>query len=197
MHLHAVSTVRRSLALTVALFTLAVLTLLQPLTGTAHETREVATDYSFVVGFINEPAIQGDTNGIWLEVTRAEAPVLDLADTLQAQVIFGDQTRDMTLSPAFGEDGVYEAVFIPSQPGDYTFRFFGQIEGVDVDETFTSSPEGFDSVQARTELEFPGTEGEVGDAGDGDTMSVAMPLAAGAIVVLIGAGGLAIRRRAS
>ncbi len=126
----------------------------------------------------------------------AEAPVLGLADTLQAQVIFGDQSRDMTLTPAFGEEGVYEAVFIPSQPGDYTFRFFGQIDGVDVDETFTSSPEGFDSVQPRAEFEFPGSEGEVGD---GDTNSVAMPLAAGAVVLLLGAGasGLAIRRRSA
>lgn len=194
MHLHAITTARRSIMLVAAAFALAVITLLQPLTTSAHEAREVATDYSFVVGFINEPAVQGDTNGIWLEVTMAEAPVLGLADTLQAQVIFGDQTRDMPLIPAFGEEGVYEAVFIPSEPGDYTFRFFGQIDGVDVDETFTSSPEGFDSVQLRADLEFPGSTGEVGN-GDDDRTSVAMPLAAGAVVLLAGVAGLAVRRR--
>ena len=193
MNLHAITTARRSIMLMVAAFVLAVITLLQPLTTSAHETREVATDYSFVVGFISEPAIQGDTNGIWLEVTMAEAPVLGLADTLQAQVIFGDQTRDMTLTPAFGEEGVYEAVFIPSEPGDYTFRFFGQIDGVDVDETFTSSPEGFDSVAPRADFEFPGGTGEVGRTDD--TTSVAMPLAAGAVVLLLGVGALALRRR--
>ncbi len=194
MHLHAITTARRSIMLMVAAFALTVITLLQPLTTSAHETREVATDYSFVVGFIDEPAVQGDTNGIWLEVTMAEAPVLGLADTLQAQVIFGDQTRDMTLTPAFGEEGVYEAVFIPSEPGDYTFRFFGQIDGVDVDETFTSSPEGFDSVAARVDLEFPGSTGEVGGSDD-DTASVAMPIAAGAVVLLLGVGALTLRRR--
>jgi len=193
MHLHAIATARRPIILVVAAFALAAITLLQPLTTLAHETREVSTDYSFVVGFINEPAVQGDTNGMWLEVTMAEAPVLGLADTLQAQVIFGDQTRDMTLTPAFGEEGVYEAVFIPSEPGDYTFRFFGQIDGVDVDETFTSSPEGFDSVAPRADLEFPGGTGEVGRTDD--TTSVAMPLAAGAVVLLLGVGALALRRR--
>ncbi len=196
MNLHAIPSARRNVVVLFAAFTMAVFALAQPFAASAHETRVVATDYSFVVGFINEPAVQGDTNGMWLEVTMAEAPVLGLADTLQAQVIFGDDTRDMALTPAFGEEGVYEAVFIPSEPGDYTFRFFGQINGVDVDETFTSSPEGFDSVAARTDLEFPGSTGEVG-SNDGDTMSVAMPLAAGAVVLILGAGGLALRRRSA
>ena len=194
MNLHAITSVRRSLVLMVIAFAMAAIALVQPFAASAHETREVATDYAFVVGFINEPAVQGDTNGIWLEVTMAEAPVLGLADKLQAQVIFGEQTRDMTLTPAFGEDGVYEAIFIPSQPGDYTFRFFGQVDGVEVDETFTSSPERFDSVAARVDLEFPGSEGEVGNS---DTNSVAMPIAAGAVVLVLAASGLALRRRSA
>ncbi|MEJ7839930.1 MAG: hypothetical protein WKF81_14045, partial [Thermomicrobiales bacterium] len=59
-------------------------------TVSAHETRVVLTDYSFVVGFVNEPAISGDTNGIFIEVTKADVPVEGLADTLQSRVIFGD-----------------------------------------------------------------------------------------------------------
>ena len=171
---------------------LAILFLAQPLVGSAHEHREVG-DYTLVVGFINEPAIQGDTNGIVLEVTKGDAPVVGLADTLTAQVIFGDQTRDFELAPAFGEDGVYEAVFIPTEPGDYTFRFFGQIDGIDVDETFTSSPEGFDSVAPRADLEFPSND----ESGSGETTTVAMPLAVGAGVLMLGAAGYAIRRRSA
>ncbi len=174
-------------------FLLALAFLAQPLAGLAHEHRDVG-DYTFTVGFINEPAIQGDTNGIWVEVLNGEEPVTGLADTLQAQVIFGDQSRDFDLVPAWGEDGVYQAVFIPTEPGDYTFRFFGQIDGVDVDESFTSSPEGFDSVAPRADLEFPST-GEEGDSSN-TAITVAMPIAA--ITVL--AGGVALwgsRRRAS
>ena len=114
-----------------------------------------------------------------------------LADTLQAQAIFGDQTRDFDLIPAFGEDGVYEAVFIPTEPGDYTFRFFGQIDGIDVDETFTSSPEGFDSVAARADLEFPAaTKKPTRD----HRLTVGMPLAV-ATVLAVGAIGWGCRRR--
>jgi hypothetical protein len=174
-------------------FLLALTFLAQPLAGLAHEHRDVG-DYTFTVGFINEPAIQGDTNGIWVEVLKGEEPVVGLADTLQAQVIFGDQTRDFELVPAWGEDGVYQAVFIPTEPGDYTFRFFGQIEGVDVDESFTSSPEGFDSVAPRADLEFP-TTSEEGNSGS-TAITVGMPLAAASLLV----GGIALwgsRRRSA
>ena len=171
---------------------LAALFLAQPLVSSAHEHREVG-DYTFVVGFINEPAVQGDTNGIVLEVTKGDAPVVGLADTLTAQAIFGDQTRDFELTPAWGEDGVYHAVFIPTEPGDYTFRFFGQVDGIEVDETFTSSPEGFDSVAPRADLEFPSND----ESGSGETTTVAMPLAVGAGVLMLGAAGYAIRRRSA
>lgn len=178
----------RAVAPLVALL-LAVLALAAASPAAAHDQRDVG-DYTFTVGFINEPAIQGDTNGIWVEVMKGETPVTGLADTLQAQAIFGDQTRDFALVPAFGEDGVYEAVFIPTQPGDYTFRFFGQVEGVAVDETFTSSPEGFDSVAPRADLEFPASDES------GSTVRVAMPLAAGALVLVLAAGAYSLRRRA-
>ena len=120
--------------------------------------------------------------------------MLAASDTLKAQVIFGDQTRDLTLTPAFGEDGVYESVFIPTQPGDYTFRFFGQLESVAVDESFTSSPEGFDSVAARSDLEFPlppanGTKQEPGP------VTLAFPVMVGGALLVLGAGIVAIRRR--
>jgi hypothetical protein len=171
------------------LFALALL--VQPVTSLAHEHREVG-EITMTVGFINEPAIQGDTNGIWLEVMKGETPVTGLADTLQAQVIFGDQTRDFELTPAWGEDGVYEAVFIPTQPGDYTFRFFGQIDGVDVDESFTSSPEGFDSVQARADLEFPASTEDADQSSS--VLTLGMPLAA-ATLLAAGVAGWGLRRR--
>lgn len=181
---------RRLLLLPGALL-LALSFLIAPSSSLAHETREVG-EITMTVGFITEPAIQGDTNGIWLEVMQGETPVTGLADTLQAQVIFGDQTRDFDLVPAWGEDGVYEAVFIPTQPGDYTFRFFGQVDGVDVDETFTSSPEGFDSVAARADLEFPAATEEA-DQG-ASVLTLGMPLAT-ATVLALGVAGWGLRRR--
>ncbi len=172
---------------------LALACLIYPTTSFAHEHRDVG-EITMTVGFITEPAIQGDTNGVWLEVMKGEEPVTGLADTLKVEVIFGDQSREFDLVPAWGEDGVYEAVFIPTQPGDYSFRFVGQIDGVDVDETFTSSPEGFDSVTARTDLEFPAATEEDGQGSS--VLTLGMPLAA-ATVLAVGVTAWSLRRHNS
>lgn len=168
---------------------LALVMLAIPAASSAHETRTVATDYEFVVGFINEPAIAGDTNGIWVSVTSSDEPVEGLAGSMEAQVLFGEETRDATLTPSFDEPGVYTSPFIPTAEGDYTFRFFGEIDGVEIDESFTSSPEGFDSVQPRSDFEFPAAE-EEGSV----ERTVAMPVLVGGALLVIGGLGLAVRR---
>lgn len=131
--------------------------ILTPFGAVAHEHRTVATDYDFVVGFLNEPAIAGELNGVSLEVTKGDKPVTGLDATLKVEVSTGGQKKEFALSPVWKEDGHYEAVFIPTAPGDYTFRFTGTIEGQTIDETFTSSPDGFDSVAPRSDYEFPST----------------------------------------
>jgi hypothetical protein len=173
---------------------MALVLVMLPSLASAHEHRTVATDYSFVVGFINEPAIQGDSNGLILEITKGDAPVLNAQDGLQAQVIFGDQTRDLVLEPAFGTDGSYESPFIPTQPGDYTFRIFGTLEGVNIDESFTSSPEGFDSVAPRSDYEFPGVPAN-GNKDNSDVTTVALPIAAGLVLIVIVGAAWTLRRR--
>lgn len=130
--------------------------LVVPGIASAHEHREIG-EYEFVVGFANEPAYENEQNGIWVSVKNHEtgAPIEGLEDTLKAQVIFGAQTRDMQLTPAWDEKGVYTSQFYPTAAGDYTFRFFGEIDGTPVDEKFTSSPEGFHAVSSVGELQFP------------------------------------------
>lgn len=163
--------------------------LLWPLSTAAHESRTVGDGYDFVVGFTEEPAVAGEMNGVLLEVSRDGEPVEGINDSLEAQIIFGDQTKDVVLVPAFDQPGTYTSAFIPTVEGDYTFRFFGQIDSVDIDETFTSSPEGFDSVQPRGAYEFPTAE-------DASTTQVAaMPALIGAFVLGVGGLGLYLRRR--
>lgn len=129
--------------------------ILLPFSASAHEHRTVATDYEFVVGFLSEPAVQGELNGVSLAVTKGDKPVTGLDATLKVEVSIGDQKKEFALSPVWKQDGSYEAVFIPTQPGDYTFHFTGTIDGTTIDETFTSSPDGFDSVAPRSDYEFP------------------------------------------
>lgn len=135
--------------------------------ASAHEHRTVG-DYEFVVGFINEPAVQDELNGVDLRVSlpasgtpaasedEAEAtPVEGLEESLSVEVIFGDQKVTLPLEARWNQPGAYVAYFIPTQPGDYSFHITGEINGQQVDETFTSSPETFSSVAPRADLEFP------------------------------------------
>ncbi|MGB3328779.1 MAG: FixH family protein [Thermomicrobiales bacterium] len=147
----------RARLLTVAALIALMGSIMLPFGVSAHEHRTVATDYDFVVGFLSEPAIEGELNGVSLEVTKGDKPVTGLDATLKVEVSVGGQKKEFTLSPVWKEDGHYQAVFIPTKPGDYTFHFTGTVEGKTIDETFTSSPDGFDSVAPRSDYEFPAT----------------------------------------
>lgn len=138
-----------------------------PIGASAHEHRTVG-DYELVVGFLNEPAVSGELNGLDLRVSQPSAatpaaggdeaeatPVEGLETTLQAEVIYGDQKMTLTLEAAYNNPGHYEAYFIPTAAGDYSFHVFGTINGTQVDETFTSGPDTFSTVIDRSTLEFP------------------------------------------
>lgn len=166
----------------------------------AHENREVG-EYQLTVGFSEEPAIVEEPNGLLLRVQRGTGddgePVEGLAESLQAEIIYGDQRLPLEIEPAFGTPGEYQADVIPTEAGAYTFRIYGSIEGQEIDESFTSGPGAFSEVTSRQSLTFPNQVGTVGDvqttADDaGDTASTAMLLAiggliAGVIGILLGA----------
>lgn len=187
--MHATNLRRRILIWAVMLLGVALIAAV-PQGGSAHEERTIGDVYEVVVGFTGEPAIADEMNGVLLEVSKADAPVEGVADTLQVQLIWADQTKDLALTPIFDQPGSYEAPFIPTVEGDYTFRFFGEIEGVAIDETFVSSPEGFDSVQPRSNYEFPAKEGE-------RINQTAMPALLAGVLVIGSAGAWGIRRVSS
>jgi hypothetical protein len=136
--------------------------ILVPGVASAHEDRQVR-DLGFVVGFGTEPAYAGQPNSVQLILSHAGEPVTDLGDTVSVQVSFGDKSVDLPLEPffeigEFGTPGDYRAWFVPTQPGAYTFRFTGEIDGEEVDESFTSGPRTFGEVQDIAAAEFPGVE---------------------------------------
>ena len=61
----------------------------------------------------------------------------------------------MALTPLPEAEGRYVAPFIPTVPGPYRFRFIGMIDGMAIDETFTSGPGTFDDVRSAAEAQFP------------------------------------------
>jgi hypothetical protein len=146
---------RWSLALTAGLV-LALGVLAAPTPVLAHERRAVG-EYTFIVGFLKEPAFEGETNGIDLRVVRTadEQPVEGLEQTLKAEVIVGPNTMPVPLRPRFRQPGAYNGEFVPTRPGSYTFRFTGSIDGQPINETFESGPGRFDDVRAVAPLQFP------------------------------------------
>jgi hypothetical protein len=130
----------------------------------AHEQRQVGA-YQFTVGWENEPAYVGDQNAVQLFVHDAHGtPIDDIGTppTLQVQVIFGGQTSPpLDLEPSFDPDtglgtrGEFDAAIIPTAAGNYTFHFYGSLDGQAIDQRFTSGPSTFNAVQDPTAIEFP------------------------------------------
>lgn len=130
--------------------------------ASAHERRTVGA-YNFVVGFLNEPALVNQPNSIDLRISKASdsSPVSGLEKTLKAEITFGDQKMSIDLTPRFNTPGAYNAYFMPTKAGPFTFHFTGTIEGQQVDEKFTSSESTFSTPEEPKAfpIEFPSIEG--------------------------------------
>jgi len=167
-----------------------------------HESREVG-DHTVVVGFAGEPVFTGQKSGLEFSVSRGEEPVEGLEASLEATVTFGDESRDLEISPRFGEPGWYQSVFFPTAAGPYTFRIVGEIEGVAFDESFTSGPDTFSEVQDVTGGQFPVRFPATGDivrdaeagAGAATTATIALVLGGAGLVAGLVALGLSLARR--
>ena len=133
------------------------LALAVPGLASAHERRDVGK-LQFVVGFIAEPAILGEPNGIDLRITdRASGqPVEGAEKTLKASVQYGGgQPRELALRARFGMKGAYTADLIPTRAGAYSFTFTGAVGDEPVDQQFESGPGRFNDVEDAAKLQFP------------------------------------------
>jgi hypothetical protein len=130
-----------------------------PLTASAHERRDVGGGkYQVVVGFMVEPAILGEPNGVSLAITNKETnkPVEGAEKTLKVAVQHGGgPAKEMPLRARFGQPGSYTADLIPTRAGVYLFTFTGDVEGVQINEKFESGPGRFNDVEDATKLQFP------------------------------------------
>jgi hypothetical protein len=73
----------------------------------------------------------------------------------KAEVKFGDQTRPLDLVQDPDDPTIYRSEFVPTLPGDYTFRIFGTLDGVEFSEEFRSSPTTFPGVIPTGNMQFP------------------------------------------
>jgi hypothetical protein len=161
---------KRSLRLPSAAALVVTLLVLMAAPAFAHEERSVGA-FDMAVGFGAEPAYAGEVNSVQLLLSKNGKPVVDLGDTLDVQVAFGDQTQKFPLEPFFEEGefgtlGDYRAWFIPTSSGRYTFHFSGTIDGQAVDESFASGPKTFSDVESPQSVEFPVQDPTTGELAD-------------------------------
>ena len=188
----------RALRPLLAVFAAALLPLLVAVPAFAHEERDV-NGYAFEVGLIDEPVYVGQKSGLELIVNKDDQPVPGLEKTLKATVSAAGATRDLPISARFGTDGAYQSVFIPTAAGKYTFHITGTLpDGSTVDQSFTSSPTGFNEVQEQAAgqfpVQFPSQAQLVANAQKGADASgqTTIALALGAIGVLVGLAALGV-----
>lgn len=142
--------------------------------ASAHESRDVAGGkYQFRVGFLNEPVYQGLDNAVFLAICTGSCTsnpdgsftngVTGAFDTIKVEISSNGQTMQLGFKAVPRMPGRYNAQFIPTRVGDYTFRVFGTLGSDTIDEKFRSSPTTFDSVEPVTAIQFPDKPGFAGN----------------------------------
>jgi hypothetical protein len=196
--------IHRSSRLSIFVVLAALAVAVAPGIALAHETRTVAGKYKFVVGFLNEPALVEQPNGIDLTVTDVNSgqPILGVEKSLKAQIIFGGESEDVTLSPRFNLPGKYTAYVIPTKTGTWKFHFTGKVNSDSIDELFTSGPGRFNDVESAQPSQFPVKETPLLDVSSqaasaqstaaGAQTSARLALAAGVAGVAVGVIGIAV-----
>jgi hypothetical protein len=142
----------------------------------AHEHRHVKIgdrEVEFIVGWAIEPAYAGVPNKVDLRVLALveehehehdehghagesrKVPVLGLEKYLKVEVSTGGKSIILNLRPAWGDPGRYFADIVPTVPGTYVFRFFGNVNGTEVNEIFDCSEGRFHCVEPLSKIMFP------------------------------------------
>jgi hypothetical protein len=128
--------------------------------ASAHEAKTV-NGYHWLVGFGDEPTYAGFKNFVQLFLsTPSGETVLNIGNELKVTVETGSSKQSFPLVPSFDPDsglgikGEFDAFFIPTTPGTYTFHFTGNLGGP-VDVSFTGGPTTFSTVADPSTIQFP------------------------------------------
>lgn len=139
MKTHITMNKNKAIALT------ALVVLIAPTLASAHETRmyEInGVSYEIVMGSLGEPVLVDDKTGVELEIVREGEMLAGAQESLQVELIAGDTSKVVSLSPVYGSEGKYKSNFIATVPTTITYRLFGTLEDTPIDLSFTCNPAG-------------------------------------------------------
>ena len=128
-----------------------------PGVASAHAERTVGP-FDLEIGFRDEPVYVGMPNAVFLELMKGGDEVTDVGDSLTVTLGFGDQVSDPIVFEPMEEPGQFQAPFVPSQAGAYTFTLSGSVDGDELELSLTSGPETFDEAQDVAAATFPAVQ---------------------------------------
>jgi len=144
------------------MFLVLLLLIIPSLAGIAYgHTVDSVGEYRVEIGWMNEPVVSGETNGIEFYVSPLE-PDLDLKDqvfkngitglkkTIKIQLIYKDESITLPLSPDHNISGKYYAFINPTVSGFYQANILGTIEDTPI--SLSMHPP---KVEERSYIEFP------------------------------------------
>jgi hypothetical protein len=105
-----------------------------PSPALAHEEM-IRGDIKIVGGWVDEPPLVGQFNGIVLEITRVSdgQPITNALAQLDISVKKGTPTRSLDFQPQEEEPGVYVTEILPTQTGQYAIVMRGTVAGQTID----------------------------------------------------------------
>jgi len=166
-----------------------------------HE-RRIIGPYTFVVGWLNEPAYVNLLNSLDLTVTETTGAkaVEGLDKILKADVTFGGSTtpQPLTIAARFGLPGKYSGYVMPTKVGDYTFHITGTVGTMNIDEKFESGPGRFGSIESTDALQYPQkvvSNTDLAARLDQLQTLVIAGIVLGGLALVASAAGLMVRRR--
>ena len=166
-----------------------------------HE-RRIIGPYTFVVGWLNEPAYVNLLNSLDLTVTETTGAkaVEGLDKMLKADVTFGGSTtpQPLTIAARFGLPGKYSGYVMPTKVGDYTFHITGTVGTMNIDEKFESGPGRFGSIESTDALQYPQkvvSNMDLAARLDQLQTLVIAGIVLGGLALVASAAGLMVRRR--
>ena len=144
------------------MFLVLLLLIIPSLAGIVYgHTVDSVGEYRVEIGWMNEPVVSGETNGIEFYVSPLE-PDLDLKDqvfkngitglkkTIKIQLIYKDESITLPLSPDHNISGKYYAFINPTVSGFYQANILGTIEDTPI--SLSMHPP---KVEERSYIEFP------------------------------------------
>lgn len=136
----------------------------------AHEVRTYqigGNEYTFTVGSLGEPVVVDDKSGVDFGLKKNGVDFVGAEKVLKVEVGSGSVKKVFNLDTVWGAVGKYKTTFYLTKTDPVSYRFFGKVDGNDVDFLFQCSAKGhqMNAVEDKTVVKISDTISLVSNKG--------------------------------